>query len=63
MADDIRRLKHTAAEIDEAIDMLLEVYTREEIDEKISGITEEITAIKNRLTALENPETEVEENA
>lgn len=54
MADDIKRLRHNAKEIDDAIDTLLEVYIREEIDEKFSGITEEITAIKNRLKALEN---------
>ena len=54
MADDIKRLRHNAKEIDDAIDTLLEVYISEEIDEKFSGITEEITAIKNRLKALEN---------
>lgn len=63
MADDIKRLRHTAEEIDEAIDMLLETYTRKEIDTKFAEITGEITAIKNRLTVLETPETEVEENA
>lgn len=45
MADDIRRLTHTANEIDDAIDILLEVYTREEINQKFSEIEEKITAM------------------
>ncbi len=32
MADKTRKLTHTAAELDEAIEMLLEVYTRDEIN-------------------------------
>lgn len=49
MADDVRRLRHTAEEIDEAIDMLLEVYTRGEVDDRL-------IKIKERLTALESKE-------
>lgn len=45
MSDDIRRLTHTAHEIDTAIDMLLEVYTREEINQKFSEIEEKMTAM------------------
>lgn len=45
MADDIRRLIHTANEIDDAINILLEVYTREEINQKFSEIEEKITAM------------------
>lgn len=56
MADDIRRLRHTAEDIDKAIEMLLEVYTREEIDEKFAEITTKITEIETRLTALEAEE-------
>ena len=37
MADEIRKLKHTAAELDEAIEMLLEVYTRDEINGFLAG--------------------------
>ena len=39
MADQKRKLRHTTAEIDEAVDMLLEVYTREEIDNIITQKT------------------------
>lgn len=51
MADDIRRLRHTAEELDEAVDMLLETYTRKEIDDKFAEIMQ-------KLTALESPPTE-----
>lgn len=51
MADDIRRLRHTAEEIDEAIDMFLETYTRKEIDAKLAEIMQ-------KLTALESPSEE-----
>ncbi len=53
MADDIRRLRHTSEDIDNAIDMLLEVYTREEINTKFTEISEKIASIEERLTALE----------
>ncbi len=56
MADDIRRLRHTAKDIDNAIDMLLEVYTREEITTKFTEISEKIAAVEERLTALETEE-------
>lgn len=46
MADDVRRLRHTAEEIDEVIDMLLEVYTREEIDAKFAEIEERISLLE-----------------
>ncbi len=36
MADAIRKLTHTAAELDEAIGILLEVYTREETDKLLA---------------------------
>ncbi len=43
MADKTRKLAHTAAELDAAVDMLLEVYTRDEIDnivtQKVSSET------------------------
>lgn len=51
MADDIRRLRHTAEELDDAVDMLLETYTRKEIDDKFAEIMQ-------KLTALESPSTE-----
>lgn len=61
MADKIRKLTHTSAELDAAVDMLLEVYTRDEIDgllaEKVSAengkglITDED---KQKLLELEN---------
>ena len=65
MADEIRKLKHTAAELDEAIEMLLEVYTRDEINgflaDKIDkepgkGLsTNDFTdADKSKLDSLEN---------
>lgn len=60
MADDIRRLRHKAAEIDEAIDTLLEVYTREEIDEKFTEIFTKIAGIEARLTAPETPAEEAD---
>ena len=60
MADDIKYFRHTTEDIDEAIDIISEVYTREETDEKFSIITEEITAIKNRLTALETQSEEAD---
>lgn len=56
MADDIRRLRHTAKDIDDTIDMLLEVYTREEIDTKLAEISEKIASVEKRLTALEAEE-------
>ena len=37
MADKTRKLTHTTAELDEAVEMLLEVYTREEINGLLSG--------------------------
>ncbi len=58
MADDIRRLKHTAEELDKAVDMLLETFTRDEINTKFSEIKTKITKIETRLTALENPSAE-----
>lgn len=61
MADKIRKSKHTVAEIDAAIDMLLEGYTRDEINELLS---QKITAVpgsglitdteKQKLDGLEN---------
>lgn len=53
MADDIRRLRHKATDIDEAIDILLEVYTREEINAKFAELSEKISSVEERLTALE----------
>ena len=58
MADDIRKLRHTAEELDEAVDMLLETYTRDEINAEFSEITAKITEIETRLAALENPTSE-----
>ncbi len=58
MADDIRKLRHTAEEIDEAVDMLLETYTRNEINAEFSEITAKITEIETRLAALENSTSE-----
>ena len=46
MADDVRRLRHTAKDIDKAIDMLLEVYTREEIEAKFAEIEERISELE-----------------
>ena len=65
MADEIRKLKHTAAELDEAIEMLLEVYTRDEINGFLAGkidkepgkglSTNDFTdADKSKLDSLEN---------
>ena len=61
MADETKKLKHTAAELDNAVDMLLEVYTREEIDDLFS---QKITAVpgsglitddeREKLTTFEN---------
>lgn len=48
MADDIRRLRHTAEELDEAVDMLLETYTRKEIDDKFAEIMQKITAFEEK---------------
>lgn len=60
MADATRKLNHTTSELDAAVDMLLEVYTREEID---SLLAQKITAVpgsglitddeREKLTALE----------
>lgn len=58
MADDIRKLRYTAEEIDEAVDMLLETYTRDEINAEFDEITEKIAEIEIRLAALENPASE-----
>lgn len=48
MADTIRKSRYTTAEIDAAIDLMLECYTREEIDkmldERISQSEEKLTA-------------------
>ena len=65
MADNTRKLTHTAAELDEAVEMLLEVYTREEINGLLSGkvdkspgkglSTNDFTdAEKQKLFGLEN---------
>ncbi len=65
MADEIRKLKHTAAELDEAVDMLLEVYTREEINTLLAGKIDKetgkglsandfTTEEKEKLSGLEN---------
>lgn len=65
MADEIRKLKHTAAELDEAIEMLLEVYTRDEINgflaskidkEPGKGLSTNdfMDADKSKLDSLEN---------
>lgn len=65
MADKIRRLTHTAAELDEAVDMLLEVYTREEINTLLAGKIDKetgkglsandfTTEEKEKLSGLEN---------
>ncbi len=58
MADDIRWLRHTAKELDEAVDMLLETYTRDEINTRFSEIITKITEIETHLTALESPSAE-----
>ena len=49
MADDIRRLKHTAKEIDETIDMILETYTRDEINAKFAEIEEKIAVLEKEV--------------
>lgn len=65
MADKIRKLNHTAEELDAAVDMLLDVYTRDEIDvllaAKVSaedgkGLSSNdfTDADKQKLTSLEN---------
>lgn len=46
MADDIKRLKHTAEDIDLAIDILFEVYTREETEAKFAEISEKISELE-----------------
>ena len=46
IADDIKYLKHTVEDIDEAIDMILEVYTREEINAKFAEIEARISALE-----------------
>ena len=46
MADDIKDLKHIIEYIDEAIYMVLEVYTREEIDAKFAEIEARISALE-----------------
>ena len=46
IADDIKYLKHTVKDIDEAIDMILEVYTREEINAKFAEIEARISALE-----------------
>ena len=61
MADATRKLNHTASELDAAVDMLLEVYTREEIDDLLA---QKITAVpgsglmtddeRDKLSILEN---------
>ena len=61
MADETRKLNHTASELDAAVDMLLEVYTREEID---GLLAQKVTAVpgsglitdeeREKLSALEN---------
>lgn len=55
MADKIRKLVHTAAELDTAVDMLLEVYTRDEVDnivtQKVSSETLSRQETDSRLTA------------
>lgn len=56
MADDIRRLRHKAEEIDDTIDMLMEVYTREEIESRFTGIMQKISEIEEKITALEKEE-------
>lgn len=61
MADETRKLNHTASELDAAVDMLLEVYTREEID---GLLAQKVTAVpgsglitdeeRDKLAVLEN---------
>ena len=61
MADATKKLTHTAEQIDAAVDMLLEVYTREEIDDLLA---QKITAVpgsglmtddeRDKLSTLEN---------
>ena len=61
MADETRKLNHTASELDAAVDMLLEVYTREEID---GLLAQKVTAVpgsglitdeeREKLAVLEN---------
>ena len=61
MADETRKLNHAASELDAAVDMLLEVYTREEID---GLLAQKVTAVpgsglitdeeREKLAALEN---------
>ncbi|MDE6672844.1 MAG: hypothetical protein K2K16_11725 [Ruminococcus sp.] len=46
MADDIKYLRHTVKDIDDAIDMILEMYTREEIDAKLATIEERISKLE-----------------
>lgn len=55
MADTIRKSRYTTAEIDAAIDLMLECYTREEIDkmldERVSQSEEKLTAALSENTA------------
>ena len=46
MADDIKYLRHTVEDINDAIDMILEMYTREEIDAKLATIEERISKLE-----------------
>lgn len=47
MADKIRKSKYTVAEIDAAVDMLLEGYTRDEIDARLSEIEARLDALES----------------
>ena len=46
MADDIKYLRHTVEDIDIAINMILEMYTREEINAKLATIEERISKLE-----------------
>jgi|GEM_PF-4220978 len=61
MADKTRKMKHTADEIDAAIEMLLEVYTREETDKLFARKVDAVPGSglmtdseREKLSALEN---------
>lgn len=61
MADAMRKLAHTAAELDAAVDMMLEVYTREETDKLLSLKVDAVSGSglmtdseREKLSALDN---------
>lgn len=46
MADMIRKSTHTTAETDAAVDMIFEMYTRDEIDDLFSNINDRLAALE-----------------